>query len=120
MSDFCYRAPMLQRVLRQAEQMDGMLQRVGIDRVRAVRMDKGMAWYEARLRCIACIHDEQCRGWMAEHLGQASSAPPPAFCPNAEFFRLCKLSGGSHEPTIQSMGRTLAPCHAQPQDVERA
>jgi hypothetical protein len=46
MSDFCYRAPMLQRVLRQAEQMDRMLQRVGVDRVRAVRMDKGMAWYD--------------------------------------------------------------------------
>jgi hypothetical protein len=66
-------------------------------------MEKGMAWYEARLRCIACIHDEQCRGWMAEHLAQATSAPP-AFCPNREFFRLCEQRGVSHEPTAQSMG----------------
>jgi hypothetical protein len=85
MSDFCYSQPMLKRVLRKAEQIDRMLQCVGVDPARAVRLDKGMAWYEARLRCIACIHDDQCRGWIAERLGQTPSAPP-AFCPNAELF----------------------------------
>jgi hypothetical protein len=119
MTDFCYSAPMMQRVLRQAEQMDQMLQCLGAEPVRLVRVDEGMVWYEARTRCIACIHDERCRGWIAERLDQTSSKPP-AFCPNAELFRFASTVEVSHEPDIQSMGRALAPCYAQPQDVEGA
>jgi hypothetical protein len=101
MSDFCYSQPMLKRVLRKAEQMDWMLQCVGVNPARAVRLDKGMAWYEARLRCIACIHDDRCRGWIAGRLGRTPSAPP-AFCPNAQLF-----ASLAEETAIQSMSSAL-------------
>jgi hypothetical protein len=104
MSDFCYSQPMLKRVLRKAEQMDRMLQCVGVDPARLVRLDKGMVWYEARLRCIACIHDDRCHDWIAERLGQTSLAPP-AFCPNAELFASL-ADEVSHEAAIQAYRRT--------------
>ena len=54
MSDFCYSRPMLKRVLKQAELMDRMRERLGVGAATAARLDKGTAWYEARTRCIAC------------------------------------------------------------------
>jgi hypothetical protein len=40
-TDFCYSWPMMQRVLRQANLMDRMMQCVGVEPVRAARIDKG-------------------------------------------------------------------------------
>jgi Family of unknown function (DUF6455) len=124
-TDFCYSRPMMQRVLRQAETMDLMMHCVGVEPARAARMDKGMAWYEARSRCIACIHDQRCRDWMAAR--QLTPQPVPAeFCQNAEFFRLAKQPTNPqpmeerHERTFANMGAALAARHAQPPDVERA
>ena len=125
MTDFCYSRPMMQRVLRQADLMDRMMQCVGIEPVRAARIDKGVAWYEARSRCIACVHDRRCREWIAERRGTPQPVPP-AFCENAEFFRLAKQATNPeqmeehHEPTLANMGTTLATRHAQSPDVERA
>lgn len=89
MTDFCYRRPMMQRVLRTAKLMDRMMQCVGVEPARAARLDKGMAWFEARSRCIACVHEQRCRDWIAGRTGTTASAPP-AFCQNAEFFHLAK------------------------------
>ena len=61
MSDFCYSRSMFDRVFRQAELMDRMMERVGVNAAAAARIDKGMAWYEARTKCIACCSDRQCR-----------------------------------------------------------
>lgn len=87
MTDFCYSRPMMQRVLRAAELMDRMMQCVGVEPARAARLDKGMAWFEARSRCIACVHEQRCRDWIAGRDGTTVSAPP-AFCQNAQFFHL--------------------------------
>ena len=54
MSDFCYSRPMLNRVLQQAELMDRMMERLGLDLAAAARLENGTVWYEARTRCIAC------------------------------------------------------------------
>ena len=89
MSDFCYSAPMLERVFRQAELMDRMMERVGVNPVAAARLDRGMAWYEARTKCIACHSERQCRAWIERSQADPSSEPPE-FCQNAEFFRSCK------------------------------
>jgi hypothetical protein len=124
-TDFCYRRPMMQRVLQQAETMDQMMQCVGVEPVRAARIDRGMAWYEARSRCIACIHDHHCRDWIAAQ--QSTLQPvPPGFCHNAEFFRQAKQPINPeqmeerHEPTLADMGAALATRHGQSPDVERA
>ncbi len=94
MSDFCYSRPMLDRIFRQAELMDRMMERVGVDPAAAARVDRGMAWYEARTRCIACCSDRQCRDWLA--CSETSAVlEPPEFCRNGEFFRRC--GPGFHE-----------------------
>jgi hypothetical protein len=67
MSDFCYSRSMFDRVFRQAELMDRMMERVGVNAAAAVRVDKGMAWYEAQ-----------------------AFSEVPEFCHNAEFFRCCR------------------------------
>jgi hypothetical protein len=82
---------MMQRVLKQADTMDQMMQCLGVEPVRAARIDKGMAWYEARSRCIACIHDQRCRNWIAARQG-ASVLGPPEFCQNAAFFPQCQAA----------------------------
>jgi hypothetical protein len=79
---------MLTRVFRQAELMDRMIQRVGVDPVTVARIDRGMAWYEARTRCIACCNERQCNEWLASP-GTVAASEPPEFCHNAELLRRC-------------------------------
>jgi hypothetical protein len=93
MSDFCYSRPMLKRVFRQAELMDRMMERVGVDLAKAARLDRGAAWYEARTRCIACCCERQCLNWL-EHSQAQAPAEPPEFCHNTEFFRSCRRVAG--------------------------
>jgi hypothetical protein len=87
MTDFCYSRPMLNRILRHAELMDRMMERVGVNSAVAARLDRGMAWYEARTRCVACSNERQCRDWLGS-AETGSCANPPAFCHNAKFFRV--------------------------------
>lgn len=90
MSDFCYDRPMLNRIFRQADLMDRVMAHAHLDAAAAVRLDRGMAWYEARSKCIACDHERQCRLWL-ERNDLAPESPPQ--CPNADFFRRC---AGAH------------------------
>jgi len=85
-SDFCYSWPIFKRVFRQAELMDRMMERAGVNPVVAARLDKGMAWYEARTKCLDCRDGYQCRKWL-----ERLDAPPmpPDFCPIAQFLRHC-------------------------------
>lgn len=86
MSDFCYGWPALNRIFRQAELMDRMIERIGVEPIVAVRIDQRTAWYEARTKCVDCASEQTCRRW----LDCASvGSPPPHFCPNADFFRRC-------------------------------
>jgi hypothetical protein len=103
MTDFCFSRPMLQRILYHAELMDRAMKRVGVDAVVAARLDRGMAWYEARTRCIGCCNERQCRDWLERE--DDSSREPPEFCCNAEFFR-----------TLQSRTRAPCPCPPFPPD----
>jgi Family of unknown function (DUF6455) len=82
-SDFCYSRPMLNRIFRHAELMDRMMERVGVDPGVAVRLDRGMVWYEARSTCVSCCKEQQCHRWLQ---GSKGLQAPPEFCPNAEFF----------------------------------
>ena len=86
MRNFSYSWPMHSRVFRQAELMDRMMARVGVNPAVAARVDQGAAWFEARTNCISSCHEHVCRNWLerSERLSM-----PPDFCPNAEFFRSC-------------------------------
>jgi len=105
MSDFCYSWPIFSRVLRQAELMDRMMDRVGASPSVAVRLESGMAWYEARTRCIDCVHDQRCRDWLQS---ASPSSAEPDFCPNAQFFRECrkvepKAAGDAGDSDLQTL-----------------
>jgi Family of unknown function (DUF6455) len=91
MSDFCYSRPMLNRILQQAELMDFMMERLGIDPVVAARLENGMAWYDARSQCIACHSERQCQEWVKRAPTEPSIGPPD-FCHNTAFFRCCAVS----------------------------
>jgi len=84
------RWPMFNQVRRRQALMDEMMERLGVDVLIAVRMDNGQGFVRARARCRDCLHESECRQWL-------DSSPilpmPPAFCPNAEFFRACGLLG---------------------------
>lgn len=88
MSGLCFSRPMLQRILDHTDLMDRMLQRVGVDPAAAVRADQGMAWYEARSRCIGCLRERDCRNWLR---GAENAVEAPEFCLNARFLRRCKI-----------------------------
>ena len=85
MTDFCFSRPMLERVLWRAKLMDRMMERVGVNAAVAARVDRGMAWYEARTRCIGCSSEWECRDWLARAEIDVPNEPP-GFCCNAGFF----------------------------------
>ncbi len=89
MSDYCYSFPIFNRVQTQAATMDRMVEKVGVDPLVAVRVENGMAWYEARTRCLECRSAERCTAWLdcTTHDGDADV---PDFCPNNRFFQKCK------------------------------
>jgi hypothetical protein len=86
---------MLDRIFRQAELMDRMMETVGVAPMVAARVDKGVGWYEARTRCIACCREQECRQWLQRT--PAATGAPPDFCVNAEFFRRCLLGSRTVE-----------------------
>ena len=99
MGDLCYSRPMLDRVLSQAELMDRMIESVGVDPMALARLDRGMAWYEGRTRCIDCRHERQCRDWVEQ---QAALATPPDFCANAALFRACLAETTEDEDCVSA------------------
>lgn len=94
MTDFCYRFPVFNRVLTQADVMDRMLETLEIDPIDAARCDAGMSWFEARTRCIDCLNDRQCRQWL-EQTRRAEAAPE--FCANRDFLQQCRQAQTSDE-----------------------
>lgn len=91
-SDFCYSLPVLERIVAQAEMMDTMMAKVGVDPLIAIRRDAGAAWFEARTRCIDCLAAGECRQWhAAAAFLQRHGAPQ--FCPNRDFFEACLRQG---------------------------
>lgn len=74
---------MYNRVLHQAQRMDDMMRRLGVDPALAARLDEGQAFARARVVCLVCPFAEACGRWLHQ---DAAVSEPPAFCPNAGFF----------------------------------
>ena len=86
MSRLSSRQPTLVRYTRCPELMDRMMARVGVPPDEAAGVDGGLAWLEARTKCIFCRHVGECCGWLA---GYDTRTTPADFCPNTEFFDSC-------------------------------
>lgn len=78
--------PRLEEVLRRQELMDRMMLAGGVDPYRAVSVDGGLAFMEARIKCCYCLHEAACRHWLD---ATETLRRPPDFCPNARFFLSC-------------------------------
>jgi hypothetical protein len=120
-TDFGFSRPMLDRVLDQAELMDRVMEAAAVNPTRAARIDRGMAWYEARSRCIACHNDRICRSWLAATDG-GQVWDTPLFCPNRAFFELAKQPTkpleDCHDPEPAGLEATLEARRGKP--LERA
>lgn len=104
MSDFCYSWPMFNRIFRQVDLMDRMMEAVGVSPATAARVDKGEAWYEARTNCISCCHECECRNWLECSEGLPL---PPNFCPNVGFLQRCTEADAREQPTLPLVHRTV-------------
>jgi len=92
MSDYCYSLAKMEHIVSQAESMDRMLERVGVDPTVAARVENGMALYEARTRCLECPSARRCKAWLAD-VSSDHHPKAPDFCPNELFFRYCNPAG---------------------------
>ena len=77
------------------ELMQRMMERMAVNAITATRIDGGMAWCEARAKCIFCRHEEECRNWLD---GSEALREPPDFCPIVEFFRWCADTDAHDDP----------------------
>ena len=68
------------------EMMDRMMQRMGVNPTEAARVDGGLAYLEARTKCLFCRRIGTCCRWLESSDAQTT---PIDFCQNSEFFRSC-------------------------------
>ena len=86
------RWPMFLRVWRRATLIDRVIDKLGLDLVAAVRLDKGDAYREACANCQTCSVVRACR-----HL--LDSVEPTSVslgnCPNLQYYERCGRSSRS-------------------------
>ena len=75
----------LKRIRRRQELIDSVMEKCGVDVLKAVRAENGDGFFAARGKCRDCVREDDCRNWWLN-----ASELPPNFCPNADFFRACK------------------------------
>jgi hypothetical protein len=75
--------PQFRNIEHQAQRLDEVMQRLGIDVPKAVRLQKGEAFARARRACIECQQERKCGVWLEASIVLEA---PPLFCPNAGFF----------------------------------
>lgn len=76
--------PQMERVQRQARQMDRMMDRLGVDAVAAARQARGWPYARACRTCLGCPVVSLCSRWLDSADGGAATTPD--FCPNAALF----------------------------------
>ncbi len=88
------RWPMYERVLQQAQRMDEMMERLGVDPVLAAREAHGDVMARARAVCTVCPFAQPCGLWLAS---LSEPQDPPGFCPNRAFFASFRRHNRSRE-----------------------
>lgn len=71
------------QMLSQVSRMAAMMKRIGVAPEGVASKDGGLAWMEARTKCLFCRTADVCRGQLDR---KEFSLKPKAFCPNAELF----------------------------------
>src|ERR1700674_422501 len=92
MSGLSNHQPMLIPYLHCPELMGRMMERTGVSPTEAARVDGGLAWLEARTKCIYCRHVGKCCNWLE---GSDTRSTPADFCLNSEFFGSCAEQSAS-------------------------
>jgi len=72
---------------RRATRMHQMMERLHVDVLALIRLRNGDAYAEARSRCLRCDDSSICLLW----LDKGGPNAGPDFCPNLEFFSVCKI-----------------------------
>jgi hypothetical protein len=86
--------PMQNRVARQTDAFRKAMDRIGLDPLALVQLDRGRSFAEAVRRCLVCGNSSECRRWL-ETEKRPTDSPPP-FCANAiDFRRAREASGGT-------------------------
>lgn len=81
--------------------MRRLMDRLNVDPAFAAALDGGLAWHEARAKCIFCAHARAAIGLRPGPPLQCST-----FCSNAEFFLLIGDPALSRRGTATSCSRT--------------
>jgi hypothetical protein len=79
--------PMFRTVERQAIRMAKMMEKLGVDPLKLVRLRRGEAYSEARTKCLHCANVQECLPWLD---ADPPSTKAPSFCANVEVFEQCK------------------------------
>jgi len=79
--------PMFLSVERQASRLADMMQRLGAEPGRLVRMRAGEAFAEARTKCLHCCNAHDCLLWLD---ADPRGGEAPQFCPNLALLEECK------------------------------
>lgn len=79
--------------------MARMMERIGVEPSDVVCIDGGLAWLEARTRCLFCCHLGTCCDWLVDSDARTT---PQEFCANAKLFASLpqRSSGGADTPCI--------------------
>jgi Family of unknown function (DUF6455) len=100
----------LKQIRRRQELMDSVMEKCGVDVLKAVRAANGDGFFAARGKCRDCVREEDCRNWWLN-----ASELPPNFCPNADFFRACKREDHPlNEHLTQRCGTVIKRRHQRP------
>ena len=78
--------PMYRHVECQANRMIDMIQRLGVDTGKLVRLEQGGAYAEARQKCLNCLSARECLSWLR---ASPPSGERPLFCANFELLEQC-------------------------------
>jgi hypothetical protein len=79
------------RVVSRASRLDEMMGRLGVDKLAAIRKERGSNFKIAVERCINCRYGPQCGRWLDASI--VLSEPPP-FCANAHFLEEFRRRAG--------------------------
>lgn len=87
MSGGVQRWPLTNRVWRQFEVFDLVMDRTRVDAACAARKDAGKAIAKARIVCLVCPAQDRCRSLLAS---KGNPYDVMEICPNTDFFAQCR------------------------------
>ena len=86
------RWPMLQQVEGRAVRTQQMIERLDVDSLQLVRLERGKIYCRVHEICLQCRVADVCREWLQS---KDNRTERPHFCPNLEQFLSCSSSKGT-------------------------